>query len=242
MEPPRVRGGFTEQAETEARDAFHQAQDDADERFPKPRSGCPSLVVGHPRPVAEAIPRLEVVGCCERVLAAHLGEWIGRADHRERTAERSLVTGISGWYTPADSDSSASRTAVANRRSLCGYGMTRTIHPPSGAVLTTADCQAAYPEAVVRKHDRFALNDVVYAGIPIGSATVDVWEASDGSRVWCARVFVDLATLPTEGPFAGFTRERGSMSGRCHVGKGVLGPMSRTKQIVELLGEGELIA
>ena len=45
---------------------------------------------------------------------------------------------------------------------------------------------------MVQRHQRFALDDVSYAGLPLGNATVDVWQA-DGSPVWCARVLVDIA-------------------------------------------------
>lgn len=93
---------------------------------------------------------------------------------------------------------------------------------------------------MVRRHERFALTDVSYAGVAIGSATVDVWESSAGAVVWCARVLVAIGDLPTNGPFAGMMRDGRLRSGQCHVGNGVLGPMSRSKQIVELLGEGSL--
>lgn len=93
---------------------------------------------------------------------------------------------------------------------------------------------------VVRKHERFALNNVAYDGIPIGPATVDVWQAVDGSRVWCARVLVDRGALPAKGRLTGLTLDGRRVSGPCHLGNGVLGPNSRMKQIIELLGEDEL--
>jgi hypothetical protein len=84
------------------------------------------------------------------------------------------------------------------------------------------------------------MTDASYGGIKIGSATVDIWQASDGSAAWCARILVEMSTLPERGLFAGTTREGRILSGQCRVGNGVLGPSSRTKQIVEILGEGEL--
>jgi hypothetical protein len=55
-----------------------------------------------------------------------------------------------------------------------------------------------------------------------------------------ARVLVDRGALPAQGSLTGLTRDGRRVSGACRLGNGVLGPTSRMKQIIELLGEDEL--
>jgi hypothetical protein len=93
---------------------------------------------------------------------------------------------------------------------------------------------------VVRKHRRFELVDVTLHEIPIGSATIDVWEDDEGRDQWSARVLMKVGHAMTDGRLIGSTRNGERLSGEVRVADGQLGPRGPRTVLVELHGQGPL--
>jgi hypothetical protein len=93
---------------------------------------------------------------------------------------------------------------------------------------------------VVRRHRRFALDDVTLGGEPVGGATVDAWEDDEGNERWAARLLMPAARAAADGPLAGTTRD-GRVRGDVQVGDNRPGPRSGRVLLVELHGQGPLL-
>ena len=90
-------------------------------------------------------------------------------------------------------------------------------------------------------HRRFALLDVMFAGAPLPSATMDVWE--DDSRVarWSARALMPAAQEAERGRLTGRTKDGRLVSGEVEVANRQMGPGGpRGQTLVELHGSGPL--
>jgi hypothetical protein len=92
---------------------------------------------------------------------------------------------------------------------------------------------------VAGRHHRFALLDVSYGGERLPSATLNRWEADDGTVQWNARVLV-RATLEPVGLLVGRLADGRHLSGQARVVGDEPGPRSRGERIVEVRGTGQL--
>jgi hypothetical protein len=93
---------------------------------------------------------------------------------------------------------------------------------------------------VVRRHTRFALRDVTYAGIQLPGATMDCWEDADGHAQWTARVVTRLGELLDEGELIGSTADGRVVTGHVLLASRQMGPAGRRETLVEFHGSGHL--
>jgi hypothetical protein len=93
---------------------------------------------------------------------------------------------------------------------------------------------------VARRHRRFILLDVTFAGEPFQSATMDWWEDEQGHTQWSARALMRFGDIPDEGELAGHTRDGRAVSGHVLVADRQMGPGGRRQTLVEFHGAGEL--
>ena len=94
---------------------------------------------------------------------------------------------------------------------------------------------------MVRRHRRFALDDVTLGGEAVGGATIDAWEDDDGTERWAARLLMKVAQPAADGALAGTTRDGRRVHGDVQVGDNRPGPRSGRVVLVELHGQGPLL-
>jgi hypothetical protein len=99
---------------------------------------------------------------------------------------------------------------------------------------------ACYGGAVARRHQRFALLDVTFAGASMPSATVDCWEDAAGNSQWSARVVTRTGPALDEGELCGRTADGRSISGHVLVAGRQVGAGGRRETLVEFHGSGDL--
>lgn len=93
---------------------------------------------------------------------------------------------------------------------------------------------------MVRRHHRFALRDVTFAGVQIPGATLDCWEDEGGQAQWSARIVGRFVALPDSGQLVGHRTDGGVVSGPALVAP-LTGPLGRrTETLLELHGSGNL--
>jgi len=95
-------------------------------------------------------------------------------------------------------------------------------------------------EGVARRHQRFALRDVTFAGLSLPGATMDRWEDAEGRAQWSARVVARFGPLPDEGELVGRTADGRILTGHVHIGDRQMGPGGRRETLVEFHGSGDL--
>lgn len=93
---------------------------------------------------------------------------------------------------------------------------------------------------VARRHQRFALLDVTFAGASLPSATVDCWEDATGHAQWSARVVTRSGPVLDEGELAGRTADGRTISGHALVAGRQVGAGGRRETMVEFHGSGDL--
>ncbi|HEV8545824.1 MAG TPA: hypothetical protein VGQ64_06000 [Candidatus Limnocylindrales bacterium] len=91
------------------------------------------------------------------------------------------------------------------------------------------------------KHLRFALHDVTFAGVPLPSATMDLWQDDHGVNRWSVRALMPVAQQAEVGRLTGRTKDGRSVSGDVDVANRQMGPSGpRGQTLVELHGAGPL--
>jgi hypothetical protein len=93
---------------------------------------------------------------------------------------------------------------------------------------------------VTQRHQRFALLDVTFAGVPLPSATVDCWHDTRGDPQWQARVLTRGGPIAEVGELAGRTADGRMLSGHALVADQQVGPGSRRETLVVFHGSGTL--
>jgi hypothetical protein len=94
---------------------------------------------------------------------------------------------------------------------------------------------------VPTSHRRFPLLDVTFAGAPIPSATMDVWEDDGGVARWSARALMPATQTASGGLLAGRMKDGRLVSGEVEVANRQVGPAGpRGQTLVELHGSGPL--
>jgi hypothetical protein len=93
---------------------------------------------------------------------------------------------------------------------------------------------------VTPRHQRFALFDVVFAGVSLPSATMDCWEDTRGQPQWVARVLTRLTPTVEDGELSGRTADGRTLSGHVLVADQQAGPGSRRETLVVFHGSGTL--
>jgi hypothetical protein len=94
---------------------------------------------------------------------------------------------------------------------------------------------------VVRRHRRFALLDVTFAGQPLTGATIDAWEDDDGRDRWAARALMPFGQQVESGLLEGRTKDGSRVSGQVRVASRQDGPRGPRTVLVELHGSGLLV-
>ncbi len=94
---------------------------------------------------------------------------------------------------------------------------------------------------MVRRHRRFALLDVTFAGQPLPGATIDAWEDDGGSNRWTARALMPFGQQIEAGLLEGRTKDGSRVSGEVRVANRQHGPRGPRTVLVELHGSGLLI-
>ena len=97
-----------------------------------------------------------------------------------------------------------------------------------------------YGGPVAKRHQRFALLDVTFAGASLPSATVDCWEDATGHAQWSARVVTRTGPLLDEGELVGRTADGRAISGHALVAGRQVGAGGRRETLVEFHGSGDL--
>ena len=96
-------------------------------------------------------------------------------------------------------------------------------------------------EGVPTSHYRFALLDVTFAGAPLPSATMDVWQDDKGVARWSARALMPATQVAESGRLSGRTKAGLVVSGEVEVKNRQMGPGGpRGQTLVELHGSGPL--
>lgn len=93
---------------------------------------------------------------------------------------------------------------------------------------------------MTRKHERFALHDVTFAGVPLPGATIDCWNDARGQPQWLARVSTRSCPVVSDGVLSGVTASGRTLSGDAVVADKQVGPGSRRETIVVFHGTGTL--
>jgi len=93
---------------------------------------------------------------------------------------------------------------------------------------------------VTRRHQRFALFDVTFAGVSLPGATVDCWQDDGGQPQWSARVLTRVCPVVEDGELAGRTADGRTLSGQAVVADQQVGPGSRRETLVVFHGSGTL--
>jgi len=93
---------------------------------------------------------------------------------------------------------------------------------------------------VIRRHLRFALSEVTFAGVGLPGATMDCWEDNAGHAQWSARVVTRIGPALDEGVLAGRTTDGRFISGHALVADRQVGAGGRRETLVEFHGSGNL--
>jgi hypothetical protein len=99
---------------------------------------------------------------------------------------------------------------------------------------------ACYGGLVAKRHQRFALLDVTFAGASLPSATIDCWEDSTGHSQWSARVVTRTGPVHDEGELAGRTADGRTITGHALVAGRQVGAGGRRETMIEFHGSGDL--
>lgn len=94
---------------------------------------------------------------------------------------------------------------------------------------------------MAKRHRRFALLDVTFAGASMPSATIDCWEDDTGHAQWSARVVTRTGPALDEGELAGHTADGRTITGHALVAGRQVGAGGRRETLVEFHGSGDLL-
>ena len=94
---------------------------------------------------------------------------------------------------------------------------------------------------MAKRHRRFALLDVTFAGASMPSATIDCWEDDTGHAQWSARVVTRTGPVIDEGELAGHTADGRTITGHALVAGRQVGAGGRRETLVEFHGSGDLL-
>jgi len=94
---------------------------------------------------------------------------------------------------------------------------------------------------VTRRHTRFALRDVTFAGVALPGATVDAWEDDSGRAQWSARLVTRIRIAAEEGELAGHTADGRLVTGPVVVADRDASSGRPAEALIEFHGSGELI-
>jgi hypothetical protein len=97
-----------------------------------------------------------------------------------------------------------------------------------------------YRRGVTQRHQRFALVDVTFGGVPLSGATVDCWQDTRGQSQWQARVLTKTGPMLETGELSGRTADGRVVSGPATVAEQQVGPGSRRETLVVFHGAGIL--
>ena len=93
---------------------------------------------------------------------------------------------------------------------------------------------------MTRRHQRFALRDVTFAGVSIPGATMDCWEDDHGISQWSARVVGRFREMPEKGQLAGRAADGRVFSGYVTLVEDEYGEGGRRERLLEFHGSGDL--
>ena len=93
---------------------------------------------------------------------------------------------------------------------------------------------------MAKRHFRFALTEVTFAGVSLPGATMDCWEDESGHPQWSARVVTRTGPILDEGELAGKTADGRILSGHVLVADRQVGAGGRRETLVEFHGSGDL--
>jgi hypothetical protein len=93
---------------------------------------------------------------------------------------------------------------------------------------------------LTRRHLRFALSHVTFAGVSLPGATMDCWEDDAGNPQWSARVVTRTCPAQDEGELAGRTADGRGLTGHALVADRQVGAGGRRETLVEFHGSGSL--
>ena len=93
---------------------------------------------------------------------------------------------------------------------------------------------------MTKRHQRFALLDVTFAGTSLPSATMDCWEDATGHAQWSARVVTRTGPVLDEGELVGRTKDGRAIRGHALVAGREVGAGGRRETMVEFHGSGDL--
>ena len=93
---------------------------------------------------------------------------------------------------------------------------------------------------MAKRHLRFALRDVTFAGTSLPGATIDCWEDAAGHTQWSARVVTRTGPMLDEGELAGKTADGRTLTGHALVADRQIGAGGRRETLIEFHGSGDL--
>ena len=93
---------------------------------------------------------------------------------------------------------------------------------------------------MAKRHQRFALLDVTFAGVSLPAVTMDCWEDATGHAQWSARVVTRIGPVLDEGELAGHMADGRAISGHALVAGRQVGAGGRRETLVEFHGSGDL--
>ena len=90
------------------------------------------------------------------------------------------------------------------------------------------------------RHERFALDDVTFAGVSLPAATMDRWEDVHGRVQWLARVLTRSRSEVEDGELSGQTADGRTLSGHALVADQQVGPGGTRQTLIVFHGSGTL--
>jgi hypothetical protein len=93
---------------------------------------------------------------------------------------------------------------------------------------------------LTRRHLRFALSHVTFAGASLPGATMDCWEDDAGHAQWSVRVVARIGPTLDEGELAGRTADGRQLTGHALVADRQVGAGGRRETLIEFHGSGSL--
>lgn len=92
-----------------------------------------------------------------------------------------------------------------------------------------------------RRHERFALRDVTFAGVSLPGATMDCWEDATGRSRWAARVVGRFRPEQESGQLAGRAADGRVFRGHVVLVEDEAGSLGgKRERLLEFHGSGDL--
>ena len=93
---------------------------------------------------------------------------------------------------------------------------------------------------MVSKHERFALHDLTFAGLPVPGATIDRWLDDAGNLQWSARLITRALPVAQAGQIAGLMRDGRRVSGYAVIADRQGQPGGNREHLLVFHGSGDL--